>query len=370
MVIQPAKKLDSKLVVRKETQRLVSDVFATHKQEFPSIVNSSNVLFHLKEAVTSSMNPIVITLLNSSSQTSTNYSSQYITFNPGKEIREFQINNLFIFNNTIQSSSFQFGDLKFGFVSTQTKCEKYFFEKVMDSTPTMKIMASVNGNEFKDHVNVWLENVSTVGFTACVKEMVAFSGKRKVGIKFIAATSGSKYVQESTHIDHESTKDDLSDSCINTAFQKKYLSAPYVFTSIENIDKTSTKGEPALVWVKQVSITKATVCVRSSKKAKYRIHLITKGTIYPCVNYSCPSHLECQLDSTLMPYCGCIQDCTKYNSSGEFCGSDLHNYQSVCMMNKKHCQQFGMQSKSNVTIKYHGTCQGRSLYFVFSISFL
>ena len=97
-VIQPAKKLDSKLVVRKETQRLVSDVFATHKQEFPSIVNSSNVLFHLKEAVTSSMNPIVITLLNSSSQTSTNYSSQYITFNPGKEIREFQINNLFIFN--------------------------------------------------------------------------------------------------------------------------------------------------------------------------------------------------------------------------------------------------------------------------------
>ena len=351
------KELKSSMIVREENQRL-SDVFKTHKQEFSSVIKLNNVLFHLKEAVTSSVNPIVITLLNSSSQTSTNYSSQYITFNPGKEIREFQINNLFIFNNTIQSSSFQFGDLKFGFVSTQTKCEKYFFEKVMDSTPTMKIMASVNGNEFKDHVNVWLENVSSVGFTACVKEMIAFSGKREVGIKFIAATSKSKSVQESIHIDHESNKDDLSDSCTDKPFQNKYLSTPYVFTSIEIVGNTSTRDPPALVWVKQVSITKATVCVRSSKKAKYRIHLITKGTIYPCVNYSCPSHLECQLDSTLMPYCGCIQDCTKYNSSGEFCGSDLHNYQSVCMMNKEHCQQFGMKSKSNVTIKYHGSCQG------------
>ena len=88
---------------------------------------------------------------------------------------------------------------------------------------------------------------------------------------------------------------------------------------------------------------------------------ITKGNTSTCSSFSCPSHLECQVTGTLMPFCGCIQNCARYNDSKEFCGSDFNNYESVCLMNKDHCQRFGNESKSNVTIHYYGKCQGMFL---------
>ena len=164
--------------------------------------------------------------------------------------------------------------------------------------------------------------------------------------------------------------DDLSDSCIDNHFQREYHSAPYVFTSIEIVGNISTSDPPALVWVKQVSSLKTTVCVRSSQIAKYRIHLIVNGTIGPCSNFSCPNHLECQLDSASMPYCGCIRNCARYNDTREFCGSDYRNYQSVCLMNKEHCHRYGNKSKSNVTVNHYGKCQGLLWLFLIIVLWL
>ena len=188
--------------------------------------------------------------------------------------------------------------------------------------------------------------------------MIAFSGSREVYINFIAATSGSIFTQESAHIDHQSKTDDLSDTCFFKNLQNIYLSPPYIFTSAEILRNASTNNELALVWVKHISNTTATVCVRSSQRGSIRIHMIVKGTVSSCSAISCPSHLECQLTSNMTSYCGCIRNCS-HHKENELCGSDFNNYQSVCMMNKKHCQSFGNDTKSILTVRHYGKCQGK-----------
>ena len=349
----------------KENRGSIFDVFSRTERRLPSVSNSNeeeSVLFHLKEAVTSEVNPVIVTISTNSSTAQNYYISRYGIFNPAKVMYNLHFNNLFVLRNTPASSSFQYGDLNFGEVASQTICRIFFFKKEMDSVPAIKLATGVHEIELRNYVNVWLKNVSSIGFTACVKEMIAFSGKRDVNIYFVAATADSEMIQEATHFNYESTEDDLLDRCIEKNFQNEYLSPPYVFTSIESVSNESSKENPVLVWTKRVSSTTATICVRSLHKRKYRIHLINKGNTSPCSNFSCPGHLECQLTwGTLTPFCGCIQNCAKYKDSKEFCGSDFNNYESVCLMNKDYCQRFGNESKSNVTIHHYGKCQGMFL---------
>lgn len=329
--------------------------FRSIEQKFPLLLKPNElgeVLFHLKEPIAPTMNPNVIINLK---KIANKPSSQFALSNPGNlNAVSLTISNLFVLKNTVKSSSFQYGDVELGVVASKTKCREIQFNEQMNSIPAIKVNARINNVEIKNFVNIWLKNVSTVGFTACVKEMVTFSGTRKVNVSYVAATSGSDFTQEATHFIHKSTTD-VSDTCINKNLQNEYLNTPYIFTAIETVGNTS---EPVLVWVKNITQTKTRVCVRSSQKAKYRIHLIVKGTISPCSNYSCPNHLECQLDSASMPYCGCIRNCARYNDTREFCGSDYRNYQSVCLMNKEHCHRYGNKSKSNVTVNHYGKCQG------------
>ena len=355
----------SGLRVFREGTILANNVFSRKSEAVLPILKRNeqgDILFNLKEGVVASINPnpIILTVLTIGTQSPTDYISRYAVFNPGKLNSYLRINNLFVLKNTVKSSSFQYGDLNFGQVESQTKCREIFFNKQMVSTPAIKISTSGGEGELRNYVNVWLKNVSSTGFTACVKEMIAYSGRRDVNIRFIAATGDSEMIQEATHFNYESTEDDLSDRCIEKNFQNEYISTPYVFTSIESVsNESSSKEEPALVWINNIFLTKVTICVRSSRKGKFRIHLITKGDLSPCTNFSCPGHLECQLTwGTLTPFCGCIKNCAKYNDSKDFCGSDFNNYESVCLMNKDHCHRFGNESKSNVTIHHYGKCQG------------
>ena len=363
----------SGLRVFREGTILANNVFSRKSEAVLPILKRNeqgDILFNLKEGVVASINPnpIILTVLTIGTQSPTDYISRYAVFNPGKLNSYLRINNLFVLKNTGKSSSFQYGDLNFGQVESQTKCREIFFNKQMISTPAIKISTSGGEGELRNYVNVWLKNVSSTGFTACVKEMIAFSGKRDVNLNFIAATADSEMIQEVTHFNYESTEDDLSDRCIEKNFQKDYISTPYVFTSIETVGNGYLKEDPAIVWINRLSSTKVTVCVRSSRKGKFRIHLITKGEVSPCTNFSCPDHLECQLTLKTTPFCGCIKNCAKYNDSKDFCGSDFNNYESVCLMNKDHCQRFGNESKSNVTIHHYGKCQGMfgmSFFFTF-----
>ena len=343
--------------------RFSHGAFHTIDQKFPSLLKANEigeVLFHLKEPIAPSMDPFII---NNLKKIANKPSSRFAIFYPVNRFIILSISNLFVLKNTSNSLSFQHGEFELGLVASQTKCREIQFEERMKEIPAVKVNARVDGSEIKNYVNVWLKNVSSVGFTACVKEMVTFSGKRQVNISYVAVTSGSEFAQESTHFIHESIMDDLSNTCVDRNLQNEYLTTPYVFTAIETVGQPSTKDEPVLVWIKTITKTKATVCVRSSQKAKYRIHLIIKGTISPCSSFSCPNHLECQLTSRSTPYCGCIQNCAKYNDTRDFCGSDFKNYQSICLMHKDHCQRYGNKSKSNVTINHYGKCQG--MFFVF-----
>ena len=150
--------------------------------------------------------------------------------------------------------------------------------------------------------------------------------------------------------------------------KNEYLSNPYVFMSIELIkrgqDSLIFMEEPILAWISQVTATKVSVCVRSSNSlGSYRVHLIAKGDVSPCNQFSCPTNLECHLTSSLEPYCGCISNCSRYDDKREFCGSDYNDYQSVCLMNKEHCERFGNESMHNVSVKHFGQCQSKIFLF-------
>ena len=351
-------------VYKENDKGSLSNLFSQIHRKLPPISvlgDQRDVLFHLKEAVTYSSNPIVVTVSRESSVGLDEFNSYYGVFNPGR-VSNVVINNLFILKNTPTPSSFQYGDLYFGKLASREICRQFSFKHKMVSIPSIKVSASVSNNQITNFVNVWLKNVSTVGFTACVKEMIAFSGSREVYINFIAATPGSIFTKESTHIDHQSTTDDLSDTCFFKNLENMYHLPPYIFTSVETPGNASTNDEPALAWVKHISNTTATVCVRSSQRGLIRIHLIIKGTISSCSVFSCPSHLECQLTSNMTPYCGCIRNCS-HDEKNELCGSDFNNYQSVCMMNKKHCQSFGNDTKSILTVRHYEKCQGKINYY-------
>ena len=159
----------------------------------------------------------------------------------GSEMCIRDSSNLFVLKNTVKSSSFQYGDVEIGVVASKTKCREIQFNEQMNSIPAIKVNARINNVEIKNFVNIWLKNVSTVGFTACVKEMVTFSGTRKVNVSYVAATSGSDFTQEATHFIHKSTTDDLSDTCINKNLQNEYLNTCLLYTSPSPRDLSTSR---------------------------------------------------------------------------------------------------------------------------------
>ena len=354
------------LRVNRGARTSIFNLFNSFRRNLPPVLQLNeigSVLFHLKEAVNFQGGPVTVIVERNSGVTQNNYFSRYGTFN-SERFAVVGFNNLFVLRNTTKSPSFQYAELRFGEVASQTRCQKFYFEEKMDSTPSIKITAAVDSANLRNYVNVWLKNVSSSSFTVCAKEMIAFSGKRSISVYYVAATSKSNLVEESTHFEHETNINNITDSCVERNFKNEYLSIPHVFTSIESVGRARSEDldmeEPVLMWVKGVTKTKMTVCVRPLKKGNYRIHLIAKGKISPCNQFSCPSHLECGLTSKAQPYCGCIQNCARYNDKKVFCGSNFKTYQSVCRMNQEHCEKFGNSTKINVTIGHYGECQGIS----------
>ena len=354
---------------RENIQNSTLQVFERFEHFLPSNIQTEKegkILFHLKEAVTSNSSPVTMIISRISAQIGNpTYLSRYGAYNPSNT-ENVTINNLFVLKDTANSSSFQYGQPHFGNVATGTKCQRFFFQERMDSIPSIKISAGVDRIDLNTYVNVWLKEVSTSSFKVCAKEVISFIGNRTLNIFYVAATNKSSLVEESTHFEIKSSTISPSfDGCIKKTLKNEYLSKPYVFISVESIkkdqDSLSFVEEPVLAWISQITAKEITVCARSSNSSEsYRVHLIVKGDVSPCNKFPCPTNLECRLTSSMKPYCGCIQNCSRKYVKREFCGSDYNDYQSVCLMNKEHCERFGNNSMHTVSVvKHYGKCQSK-----------
>ena len=269
-----------------------------------------------------------------------------------KNVR-MRVNNLFVFNGTPTSRSFQYGQVGFISLNSRVKCVNVGFNQTMVSTPVIKLTAVSMTRHYYSFFNVWLKGVTSRGFTTCAKAMVDFIGPHNVRINYLVFTQASDQVQESHRIRMNSPQDKYGIQCILKRFKQKYLEIPYVFTSVEDVDGANL---PVIGWTKMVTNTSAEVCIKAMSMSSYAVHLLVKGQVDPCNNFTCPNHLECKLSSSLTPFCDCIETCSD-GDENLFCGSDYQDYESVCKMNKMFCQRYGNYSKTVVNIKHYGKCQ-------------
>ena len=342
------------------TKHLLND----YQQVLPGVFTTNEtakIAFHLKEIIAE--NASVVTVFSKSLQTSPHdFSSRYGIFSPTNMVN-VKINNLFVIKETQRSGSFQYGNVTIHQLESGIRCEHFRFEMKMNSTPVLKINAHVEDGRLNNLVNVWLKNVSYQGFEVCAKEMLDFSGVRDLHVPFVAVTKNDGNIQEASHmiISHQPNN---QIQCFDHSFENTFSSPPNVFTSIESL-----AGDlPVILWTRSVSKTKANICVIktlsspltiTSKSSNFKIHLIIKGNLSSCNTFSCPNHLECHLKADLKAFCGCLKSCRSDNRS--FCGSDFKDYDSVCLLNKQHCERYGSGSKSNITVLHYGKCQGMNV---------
>ena len=316
-----------------------------------------SVVLYVKEIINSKDVPTAINIISLRVEPETkNFFSHYGIFYGGDLRNRLSANNLFILKGTSKSRSFQFGTSTFNYVETGIKCRKMYFDQEMDSAPVMKITAVITSDFIPNFVNVWLRHISSTNFTFCIKEMTDFSGRRNVKINYVAFTKNSEQIQEAYHAPMRPSNSGLSNGtrgirCTVQRFKEVYLKTPSVFTSVEDVEQASA---PVIGWTKTVSRKSAEVCIKAISNTTYTIHLLVKGQIDPCNNFTCPGHLECRLSGSLAPYCDCIKTCAKHKP---FCGSDFHDYESMCLMNKDYCHKYGNASKTNVVVKHYGKCQ-------------
>ena len=342
---------------------LTNPLLNNYKQTITSLFTAkevAKVAFHLKEVISQSSS-VAITFTESSQTTPQDFTTSYGVFSSTKdEDTVVKIVNLFVIEDTPKTSTFQYGNTTFHQLESGIRCEYFAFNMMMKSVPTLKINAHTVDGSLNNLVNVWLKNVSVKGFEICAKEMFDFSGARDVNVHFVAVSKDDENVEEASYlIINYQPNDKRAVQCFDYSFEKYFLSIPDVFTSVESIDG---QDSPIIVWTKSISKTKMKTCSKahpSSRSSNYKIHLLIKGDLTPCNDFQCPDHLECQFKEDLKPFCGCIKrSCDENDDNKSFCGSDFKDHDSVCSLNKQHCEKFGPQSTPNTTVLHYGSCQG------------
>lgn len=342
---------------------LTKPLLNSYKQTLSSVFaanETAKVAFHLKEVI--SQNPSTVITFKESSQISPqDFTTSYGIYSPTKTKVAVKMSSLFVMEDTPQTPTFQYGNITINQLESGFRCENFTFDMKMKSTPVLKINAYTLNGALDNLVNIWLNNVSMHGFEICAKEMLDFSGIRDVNVRYIAITKDDENAEEISHltITHQSNNNRIQ--CFDYPFKNYFLSTPDIFTSVESLD--TSKDSPVVVWTRSISRTQAKTCIKvsHSKSSEYKIHILIKGDMSSCNDFHCPDHLECQFKADLKPFCGCIKSTTCEKNADDnksFCGSDFKDYDSHCWLNKQHCERFGPQSKSNVTILHYGKCQG------------
>ena len=331
----------------------------TNRLTILGATETGKVLLYVKELTSFKRSPTAINIINGNDM---NDIQQFITkygiFYGGADIvRNMIVNNLLILHGTSKSKSFQFGTSGINHVESGIKCRKAYFDSEIQSSPIMKITGVIDSPAIPSFVNVWLQHVTSTSFTFCTMEMTNFSGRRDVKINYVAFVKESDQIEEA-HVIPASKTPIIRTRCLVQRFKHRYLGPPSIFTSVEVVNKI---GEPVIGWVNSVTNTSVEICIKPLLSpiisSLYNIHLIVKGQIDPCHKFTCPDHLECTLTSTLTPYCDCIKSCSA--DSSPFCGSDYHDHESLCLVNKDYCQKHGNYSKTNIKVKHFGKCQSK-----------
>lgn len=287
-------------------------------------------------------------------------------FDAGNFYRNIVIKNLFVLGETQTSSSFNYGSVNFT-LGYDVECRSISFETTMETTPGIKLTVQLLDSNMKNHVFVWMVNVSTHGFDICAKEIITFSGERNFKVNFVAVSDKYMDITEVEHVTMAQSPGQFQ--CLKKEFMDIYLETPTVFSSIEMM--VGSDSEPVSSWIQSITLTHVQVCFQSNAETDFKFHLLIAGKISPCMETSCPDHLQCytrNINNSYIPYCGCISNCTDRNQN-EFCGTNFKTYKSMCELNQEHCFRYGNNSKTNITIKHHGKCLGEILLFciVFNI---
>jgi len=261
-------------------------------------------------------------------------------------------NNLFIYQGTKKSPTFQYGNISITKLGLSTLCRTHLFEQSMISPPSIKISAiTTSVNVWNDFVFIWLKGVTDKGFTVCLREIINYSGDRDISISYVAVSATDSNIAEVNSLLFPASSQ--IQRCVVKKFNNVFLAIPHLYTSVEVFGGSD---EPMMSWVKSITLTQAEICLKSTRNEQHKIHMIISGQISACTNYSCPDHLECQLTLDQEPYCGCIRNCSG-EEQREFCGSDFLTYTSMCDLRQRHCQRYGNTSEMNVVIKHYGKCQ-------------
>ena len=311
---------------------------------------------HFNELVSGRETPVSLVLQSLPNQVGTSIAIYYGIFqgsSSSTSLLNLYTSNLFILEGTSKSTTFQYGNISIPLLSSSTICKRQVFDQAMESSPSIKISARVSSYLFKNFVFVWLKNVTNNGFTVCSREIISYSGDRNVSINYIAATNGDSNIQEVNNLIYPASSQ--TQRCVIKKFKDIFMKVPDLYISVEAFGDGDA---PMISWVKSVTQTQAEICLKSTRNEQHKIHMVISGEISACTNYNCPDHLECQLTTDLKPYCGCISSCAG-KEERKFCGSDFMNYRSMCELHQRHCQKHGNSSKTNITIKHYGECQGK-----------
>jgi len=295
-------------------------LFTSRKESVHKVLKINeygNTSMYFKEIVTGGEIPTAVVLFKPSTIDPFKIFYGFFHAAPKTVFKDTYSSNLFVFEGTPNTNTFQYGNVNFPPVHSSSVCKTVFFEQKMKSKPAVKISPVISDDNNEDYVNVWLKSVTNSSFTVCAREMIAFSGQRNITINYIATSAGDANFQEINEIIFPTSSQ--SKRCLIKKFDNEYINNPDIFVSVE-VDH----DEPSMVWLKSVTTKQAEICLKTITHNKaHKVHIILTGDVSPCTHHKCPNHLECRLTSSKQTYCGCITNCVGKEGRGRRTWGDL-----------------------------------------------
>ncbi|KAL9961213.1 hypothetical protein ACROYT_G030116 [Oculina patagonica] len=284
-------------------------------------------------------------------------------------------------------------------------CEYVSFSSSFSSGTPVRVFASLNhGNESSgvhDTAFIWVEDVTTSGFKACLVQggqgyggnttidWFALQGSQS-GVYHGEAslslfTTGTKCSQvafpqnwmayeqypsswqakESSEVafyDNEvPTAENNYSLCKIVNFTSPFYKPPVVIKTVldggsNNANIACPVKGPLSSWIEEVTNNHFRVCIKDDagydgQRGNVTVDYLVIGDLDPCTNSSCKYHSHCVALSSHQFTCVCESTCPSYEE--QVCASNGRTFKNLCLLKQEICR-----TRGNYTHYHPGSCTG------------